>query len=199
MNICYDQVYIDETAHFDRERIPERVVHAKGSGLTWCFNWIAWNALRYWMPRYLRTWCIPIFIPVFFFFFITLFFFFWMTKTCKMYFRCLWILWGYSRHQQVLQSGYFLPSREKDSSRRPIFYCWRRKRFSWHCAWSSRIRCQILYWRRQLGSRWKQHTNFLHSWSHPLSKLHPYPKTQSGHPLESMSAWCWQLKGEKKA
>lgn len=29
----YDQVYIDETAHFDRERIPERVVHAKGSGM----------------------------------------------------------------------------------------------------------------------------------------------------------------------
>ena len=27
-----DTVYLDEMAHFDRERIPERVVHAKGAG-----------------------------------------------------------------------------------------------------------------------------------------------------------------------
>ena len=27
-----DTVYQDEMAHFDRERIPERVVHAKGAG-----------------------------------------------------------------------------------------------------------------------------------------------------------------------
>lgn len=27
-----DGVYLDEMAHFDRERIPERVVHAKGAG-----------------------------------------------------------------------------------------------------------------------------------------------------------------------
>ena len=27
-----DLVYMDEMAHFDRERIPERVVHAKGAG-----------------------------------------------------------------------------------------------------------------------------------------------------------------------
>ena len=27
-----DITYIDEIAHFDRERIPERVVHAKGAG-----------------------------------------------------------------------------------------------------------------------------------------------------------------------
>ena len=27
-----DHVYIEEIAHFDRERIPERVVHAKGAG-----------------------------------------------------------------------------------------------------------------------------------------------------------------------
>ena len=27
-----DPVYLDEMSHFDRERIPERVVHAKGSG-----------------------------------------------------------------------------------------------------------------------------------------------------------------------
>ena len=28
-----DFVYMDEMAHFDRERIPERVVHAKGAGM----------------------------------------------------------------------------------------------------------------------------------------------------------------------
>ena len=27
-----DFVFLDEMAHFDRERIPERVVHAKGAG-----------------------------------------------------------------------------------------------------------------------------------------------------------------------
>ena len=27
-----DTVFIDELGHFDRERIPERVVHAKGGG-----------------------------------------------------------------------------------------------------------------------------------------------------------------------
>ena len=27
-----DTNYIDEIAHFDRERIPERVIHAKGAG-----------------------------------------------------------------------------------------------------------------------------------------------------------------------
>ena len=30
--LLQDHVLIDETAHFDRERIPERVVHAKGAG-----------------------------------------------------------------------------------------------------------------------------------------------------------------------
>lgn len=30
--LMQDVVYMDEMAHFDRERIPERVVHAKGSG-----------------------------------------------------------------------------------------------------------------------------------------------------------------------
>ena len=30
--LLQDHVYIDEMAHFDRERIPERVVHAKGAG-----------------------------------------------------------------------------------------------------------------------------------------------------------------------
>jgi hypothetical protein len=29
-----DNVYIEEMAHFDRERVPERVVHAKGAGTT---------------------------------------------------------------------------------------------------------------------------------------------------------------------
>lgn len=30
--LIQDTVYIDEMAHFDRERVPERVVHAKGAG-----------------------------------------------------------------------------------------------------------------------------------------------------------------------
>lgn len=31
--VVQDVVFTDEMAHFDRERIPERVVHAKGAGL----------------------------------------------------------------------------------------------------------------------------------------------------------------------
>lgn len=31
--LLQDVVFLDEIAHFDRERIPERVVHAKGGGL----------------------------------------------------------------------------------------------------------------------------------------------------------------------
>jgi len=30
--LLQDHVFQDEMAHFDRERIPERVVHAKGAG-----------------------------------------------------------------------------------------------------------------------------------------------------------------------
>jgi len=30
--VLQDVVFLDEMAHFDRERIPERVVHAKGAG-----------------------------------------------------------------------------------------------------------------------------------------------------------------------
>ncbi len=30
--VMQDVVYMDEMAHFDHERIPERVVHAKGAG-----------------------------------------------------------------------------------------------------------------------------------------------------------------------
>jgi catalase len=31
--LLQDYVFLDEMAHFDRERIPERVVHAKGAGI----------------------------------------------------------------------------------------------------------------------------------------------------------------------
>ena len=31
--LMQDFTYMDEMAHFDRERIPERVVHAKGAGV----------------------------------------------------------------------------------------------------------------------------------------------------------------------
>lgn len=41
--LFYDQVLIDETAHFDRERIPERVVHAKGSGIIYLFIQQIWQ------------------------------------------------------------------------------------------------------------------------------------------------------------
>ena len=33
MSVCVQDItYLDEMSHFDRERIPERVVHAKGAG-----------------------------------------------------------------------------------------------------------------------------------------------------------------------
>ena len=31
--LLQDFTFLDDMAHFDRERIPERVVHAKGAGL----------------------------------------------------------------------------------------------------------------------------------------------------------------------
>lgn len=31
--LIQDYTFLDEMAHFDRERIPERVVHAKGAGM----------------------------------------------------------------------------------------------------------------------------------------------------------------------
>lgn len=34
--LVQDVVFTDEMAHFDRERIPERVVHAKGAGKALC-------------------------------------------------------------------------------------------------------------------------------------------------------------------
>lgn len=37
-----DTVFMDEMAHFDRERIPERVVHAKGAGY---LNWNSRNLI----------------------------------------------------------------------------------------------------------------------------------------------------------
>lgn len=30
--LLQDAIFLDEITHFDRERIPERVVHAKGGG-----------------------------------------------------------------------------------------------------------------------------------------------------------------------
>lgn len=36
--LMQDVMYMDEMAHFDRERIPERVVHAKGAGMYVNFN-----------------------------------------------------------------------------------------------------------------------------------------------------------------
>ena len=36
--LMQDVIYMDEMAHFDRERIPERVVHAKGAGMNYVCN-----------------------------------------------------------------------------------------------------------------------------------------------------------------
>lgn len=36
--LLQDYVYLDEMSHFDRERIPERVVHAKGAGNLFIIN-----------------------------------------------------------------------------------------------------------------------------------------------------------------
>jgi catalase len=33
--LLQDVVFLDMMAHFNRERIPERVVHAKGAGEYW--------------------------------------------------------------------------------------------------------------------------------------------------------------------
>ncbi len=35
--LLQDHVFLDEMAHFDRERIPERAVHAKGAGKVFLF------------------------------------------------------------------------------------------------------------------------------------------------------------------
>lgn len=37
--LLQDHLYLDEITHFDRERIPERVVHAKGAGIL-CLNFM---------------------------------------------------------------------------------------------------------------------------------------------------------------
>ena len=37
---------MDEMSHFDRERIPERVVHAKGAGTYVCWVGVVTNALE---------------------------------------------------------------------------------------------------------------------------------------------------------
>lgn len=41
--LVQDVVFTDEMAHFDRERIPERVVHAKGAGKSClCSSLLTW-------------------------------------------------------------------------------------------------------------------------------------------------------------
>ena len=50
--LLQDYVFLDEMAHFDRERIPERVVHAKGAGLC--------------MREYMYYLCIVIFVFTFY-------------------------------------------------------------------------------------------------------------------------------------
>ena len=44
--LLQDTVYLDEIAHFDRERIPERVVHAKGGGKSILLKPLIMTSLR---------------------------------------------------------------------------------------------------------------------------------------------------------
>lgn len=44
--LMQDIVYMDEISHFNRERIPERVVHAKGGGAHGYFE-VTHNITRY--------------------------------------------------------------------------------------------------------------------------------------------------------
>lgn len=41
--LLQDHVLIDEIAHFDRERIPERAVHAKGAGIQLAYKMCSLN------------------------------------------------------------------------------------------------------------------------------------------------------------
>src|ERR1700722_7807217 len=47
-----DHQLIEKLAHFDRERIPERVVHAKGSGAFGYFG-VLGDVTRWTMPKFL--------------------------------------------------------------------------------------------------------------------------------------------------
>ncbi len=55
-----DSHLLEKLAHFDRERIPERVVHAKGSGAHGYFEVLAdvtrWTKARFLSPVGQRTW-----------------------------------------------------------------------------------------------------------------------------------------------
>lgn len=48
-----DVIYYDEIAHFDRERIPERVVHAKGAGNLLTFTYITRDVVSSMVCNYL--------------------------------------------------------------------------------------------------------------------------------------------------
>merc|ERR1712020_350852 len=52
--LLQDHVLIEELAHFDRERIPERVVHAKGAGAFGYFE-VTHDITKYCKVCYLST------------------------------------------------------------------------------------------------------------------------------------------------
>jgi len=53
--VLQDVMFLDEMAHFDRERIPERVVHAKGAGELVCMIAITDDMKYIWWSKYLCT------------------------------------------------------------------------------------------------------------------------------------------------
>ena len=53
--LLQDHVYIEEIAHFDRERIPERVVHAKGAGAFGYFE-VTHDITKYCKVNYNTMW-----------------------------------------------------------------------------------------------------------------------------------------------
>ena len=52
--LLQDTHYIDKIAHFDRERIPERVVHAKGAG-AWGYFEVTDDVTKYTKCKFLDT------------------------------------------------------------------------------------------------------------------------------------------------
>jgi len=59
--LLQDFTFIDEMAHFDRERISERVVHAKGASRSvrcWVIVWaIVWNLALWDIKIQKSPWC----------------------------------------------------------------------------------------------------------------------------------------------
>ena len=104
--------FLEKISHFDRERIPERVVHARGAGAHGYFE-----AYGTFGDEPIST---------------------------------------YTRAKLFQEKG-------KRPCLRSILFCYSRRTFTRNFTRSAGICDQILYRRRQLGSRWEQPQNFLYS------------------------------------